>query len=157
MRQSPSCALRLVKARIIISKTVDTKPAEAPSQRSTVQKAAIVKTLHKSDSALTAQELHERLDKVGLATVYRNLSRLAEDGEIDSIRRPNGETAYRACGHGHHHHLICRECGKVVEVHDCTLGEWSRKIGSEYGFSSIEHQAELLGTCKECEEAGTER
>lgn len=82
--------------------------------------------------------------------MYRNLSRLAEDGEIDAIRRSNGETAYRACGHGHHHHLICRECGKVVEVHDCTLGEWSRKIGAEYGFTGIEHQAELLGTCQGC-------
>jgi Fur family ferric uptake transcriptional regulator len=119
-----------------------------------VQRAAIVDALTKSKSALTAQELHERLDKVGLATVYRNLGRLEEHGEIDSIRRPNGETAYRACGHGHHHHLICRECGAVVEVHDCSLGEWSRKIGDEYGFSSIEHQAELTGTCDKCAKAG---
>jgi len=142
----------LVKSRIIISKTTD-KPAV--QSRSTAQKAAIVAALGDSKEALSAQELHERLDKVGLATVYRNLGRLAEDGEIDAIRRPNGETAYRACGHGHHHHLICRECGKVVEVHDCTLGEWSRKIGAEYGFSGIEHQAELLGTCESCAAKGT--
>lgn len=109
-----------------------------------------METLSASKSALTAQELHERLEKVGLATVYRNLGRLEEHGEIDSIRRPNGETAYRACGHGHHHHLICRDCGTVVEVHDCSLGEWSRKIGDEYGFSGIEHQAELIGTCERC-------
>lgn len=120
------------------------------AERATAQKAAIVSALHASDRALTAQELHARLEKVGLATVYRNLGRLADGGEIDAIRRPNGELAYRACGHGHHHHLICRECGKVVEVHDCTLGEWSRRIGSEYGFSGIEHHAELIGTCDSC-------
>lgn len=131
--------------RTIISKTQDT-----PKARATAQRAAITAALHESDVALSAQELHERLERVGLATVYRNLSKLAEEGEVDAIRRPNGETAYRACGHGHHHHLICRECGKVVEVHDCTLGAWSRKIGSEYGFTGIEHQAELLGTCAEC-------
>lgn len=125
--------------------------------RSTAQKAAIVAALHSSSEALSAQELHERLDNVGLATVYRNLGRLAEDGEIDAIRRGSGETAYRACGHGHHHHLICRECGKVVEVHDCTLGDWSRKIGDEYGFSGIEHQAELVGTCRSCASKGSSK
>ncbi len=99
---------------------------------------------------MSAQELHERLDGVGLATVYRNLSRMAEAGEIDVIRRPSGETAYRACGHGHHHHLICRDCGKVVELHDCALSDWSRRIGAEHGFSGIEHSAELVGTCEQC-------
>lgn len=137
----------IVKSRIIISKTTD-KPAA--QSRATVQKAAIVEALNASDEALSAQELHEKLERVGLATVYRNLARLAEDGQIDAIRRPSGETAYRACGHGHHHHLICRTCGRVVELHDCSIGEWSRKIGAEYGFSAIEHQAELVGTCREC-------
>lgn len=129
----------------------------AGASRATVQRAAIIEELKNSNSALTAQELHERLDKVGLATVYRNLSRLEEHDEIDSIRRQNGETAYRACAHGHHHHLICRECGTVVEVHDCSLGEWSRKIGDEYGFSGIEHHAELIGTCTRCAAKGAKK
>lgn len=120
------------------------------ARRKTEQRAAIVTALQHSDRALTAQELHEDLDDVGLATVYRNLGRLAEDGEIDAIRRPNGETAYRACGAGHHHHLICRECGRVVELHDCSLDDWSRKIAAKHGFVGVEHQAELLGTCEQC-------
>lgn len=106
--------------------------------------------LGKADNAMTAQELHEKLKDVGLATVYRNLGRLADDGEIDAIRRPSGELAYRACGSGHHHHLICRQCGKVVELHDCSLGSWSREIGEANGFTQIEHQAELFGTCATC-------
>lgn len=118
--------------------------------RATVQKAAIVAAINASDDALSAQELHARLDDVGLATVYRNLARLAEGGEIDAILRPNGETAYRACSREHHHHLICRECGRVVEIHDCDLGEWGRKIGAEFGFSGVEHHAELIGTCDSC-------
>lgn len=120
------------------------------AKRKTEQRAAIVTALQRSDRALTAQELHDDLDAVGLATVYRNLGRLAEDGEIDAIRRPNGETAYRACGSGHHHHLICRECGRVVELHDCSLDDWSRKIAEQHGFVGVEHQAELLGTCEQC-------
>lgn len=123
------------------------------AKRKTEQRAAIVTALQRSDRALTAQELHDELDAVGLATVYRNLGRLAEDGEIDAIRRPNGETAYRACGAGHHHHLICRECGRVVELHDCSLDDWSRKIAEQHGFTAVEHQAELLGTCEACSQS----
>lgn len=118
--------------------------------RSTAQKATIVAALESSEAALTAQELHEQIEGVGLATVYRNLARLATDGEIDAIRRASGETAYRACGHGHHHHLICRQCGTIVELRDCSLDDWSRQIGAEHGFSAVEHQAELIGTCASC-------
>lgn len=137
-------AARVSRLRIVIN-----KHAEKPT-RATAQKAAIVAALQGSDDALSAQELHAQLENVGLATVYRNLGKLAEEGEIDEIRRPSGESAYRACGHGHHHHLICRECGKVVEVHNCSLEEWGRRIGDEYGFSGVEHQAELVGTCRDC-------
>ncbi len=122
--------------------------------RRTQQREAIVGALARGDRALSAQELHERLRAaeagVGLATVYRNLGRLAEEGEIDAIRRPSGETAYRACASGHHHHLTCRTCGKVVELHDCTLADWSRRIAAEYGFEQVEHQAELTGICTDC-------
>ncbi len=126
-------------------------PTSNPTtRRKTEQRAAIVDALRKHDRAMTAQELHDLLDSVGLATVYRNLGRLAEDGEIDAIRRPNGETAYRACTAGHHHHLICRKCGLVVELHDCSLDDWGRKIADKHGFVGVEHQAELLGTCEKC-------
>ncbi|MFY9265397.1 MAG: transcriptional repressor [Solirubrobacterales bacterium] len=132
-----------------------TSPAnQEPATRRTEQRRAIIDALGASDRALSAQQLHQQLrtadSRVGLATVYRNLGRLAQAGEIDAIRRPNGETAYRACRAGHHHHLTCRDCGKVVELHDCSLADWSRKIAGEHGFQRVEHQAELLGTCAKC-------
>lgn len=123
---------------------------QTSARRRTEQQSAIVSALRASDRALTAQELHEQLESVGLATVYRNLGRLADDGAIDEIRRPSGEAAYRDCGAGHHHHLICRECGHVVELHDCSLGDWGERIGVDHGFSAVEHQAELIGTCADC-------
>ncbi|MBI5310192.1 MAG: transcriptional repressor [Actinobacteria bacterium] len=129
-------------------------PAHDQSTRRTEQRRAILAALGSADRAFSAQELHERLRAtehgVGLATVYRNLGRMAEEGAIDAILRPSGETAYRACGHGHHHHLICRECGRVVELHDCGLSDWSRRIAAEHGFSEVEHQAELTGLCADC-------
>ena len=127
--------------------------AEQANTRRTEQRRAIVTALVAGDRALSAQELHERLRKadagVGLATVYRNLGRLADEGEIDAIRRPNGETTYRACGTGHHHHLTCRKCGRVVELHDCTLADWSRRIASEHGFRPVSYTHLTLPTNRE--------
>lgn len=125
--------------------------------RHTQQRRAIIDALRAGDRAFSAQELHEQLraaeSGVGLATVYRNLGRLAEEGEIDAILRAGGETAYRACGTGHHHHLTCRSCGAVVEIHDCTLADWSHRIAAEHDFKQVEHQVELTGVCERCAKA----
>ncbi len=127
-----------------------TPKSSAHTRRRTQQRAVIVNALRERGQAVSAQELHSKIDGVGLATVYRNLGRLAETGEIDVIRRPSGELAYRACSSGHHHHLVCRECGCVVEIHDCAIEDWATKLARRHGFSRVEHQAELVGTCTAC-------
>jgi Fur family ferric uptake transcriptional regulator len=118
--------------------------------RRTDQREAIVEALRGSDRAVTAQELHGQLDGVGLATVYRNLQRLAETGDADTLRRENGELAFLLCGAGHHHHLSCRECGKVEQVRDCRLDDWARTVAADHGFTQVEHHAELVGLCSKC-------
>src|SRR5436190_15356800 len=118
--------------------------------RQTEQRAAIVEALRTSPRAVTAQELHSELDGVGLATVYRNLQRLADAGDADTLRRDNGEVAFLICAAGHHHHLTCRECGRVEQVRDCRLDEWAREVAAWYGFSRVEHRAELVGVCAAC-------
>ena len=118
--------------------------------RRTEQRRQIVEALGHSSAALTAQELHGRLDGVGLATVYRNLQRLADEGVADTLRRENGELAFMLCGGGHHHHLTCRVCGRVEQVRDCRLDEWAGRVAREYGFTEVEHRAELVGRCSSC-------
>ena len=103
---------------------------------------------------MTAQELHERLEGVGLATVYRNLQRLAAEGAADTIRRDSGEQAFLLCDRGHHHHLTCRSCGRVEQVRDCGLDDWARRMGARHGYSEVEHRAELLGVCASCAVSG---
>jgi Fur family ferric uptake transcriptional regulator len=125
--------------------------------RRTDQRDAIVEALRGSDRAVTAQELHGQLDGVGLATVYRNLQRLAETGDADTLRRENGELAFLLCGAGHHHHLSCRECGKVEQVRDCRLDDWARAVAADHGFSQVEHHAELVGLCAKCAERVSSR
>jgi Fur family ferric uptake transcriptional regulator len=118
--------------------------------RRTEQREAIVEALRGSDRAVTAQELHGQLEGVGLATVYRNLQRLAEEGDADTLRRDNGEVAFLLCGRGHHHHLTCRLCGRVEQVRDCRLDDWARDVAAGHGFSEVEHHAELYGVCAPC-------
>jgi Fur family ferric uptake transcriptional regulator len=118
--------------------------------RRTEQREAIVDALRASDRAVTAQELHGQLDGVGLATVYRNLQRLADSGDADTLRRDNGEVAFLICGGGHHHHLTCRECGRVERVRDCRLDDWASEVAAGHGFSEVEHRAELVGVCAGC-------
>jgi Fur family ferric uptake transcriptional regulator len=118
--------------------------------RRTEQREAIVEALRGSDRAVTAQELHGQLDGVGLATVYRNLQRLADEGDADTLRRANGELAFLLCGAGHHHHLSCRRCGRVEQVRDCRLDDWASEVAAGHGFSQVEHHAELIGLCAAC-------
>ena len=78
----------------------------------------------------SAQDLHamlrQRGERVGLTTVYRTLQGLADAGEIDVMRPPGGEHLYRRCSEGHHHHLVCRSCGRTVEVAGPGRGELGR-------------------------------
>ena len=90
-------------------------------RRSTWQRSAIVDLLERSQVFLSAQQIHAELEeegtKVGLATVYRNLQSLAEEDLVDTVRSDDGEALYRLCtNEGHHHHLVCRSCGKAVEI-----------------------------------------
>jgi Fur family transcriptional regulator, ferric uptake regulator len=121
--------------------------------RQTEQRRAIVEALRESPRAITAQELHERLDGVGLATVYRNLQRLVDEGVADALRRESGEQAFLLCGSEHHHHLTCRSCGRVERVRDCRLDEWARAVALEHGFRDVDHRAELVGECPACAQA----
>ncbi|MDV9188169.1 Fur family transcriptional regulator [Streptomyces sp. SR27] len=125
--------------------------------RSTKQRAAVSAALNEVDEFRSAQELHDMLkhrgDSVGLTTVYRTLQSLADAGEVDALRTSEGETVYRRCSTGdHHHHLVCRVCGKAVEVEGPMVEQWAETIASEHGFVNVAHTVEIFGTCADCAE-----
>ena len=123
-------------------------------RRPTRQRAAVAAALAEADEFRSAQELHARLreagDPVGLATVYRSLQAMAADGEIDMLRTDDGEAVYRACSTGHHHHLVCRRCGRTVEVEGPSVESWAQRVSAEHGFTDVRHTVEIFGTCAEC-------
>lgn len=125
-----------------------------PSRRSTRQQRAVAAVLEASDGFLSAQDIHATLrqqgDSVGLATVYRALQGLVDSGEADVLRTAAGEAIYRGCSTGHHHHLVCRQCGRTVEVSGPTVERWAQKVAEEHGYTEVSHVLELFGTCADC-------
>lgn len=126
--------------------------------RSTRQRAAVASVLAEVDDFRSAQELHDLLkhrgDSVGLTTVYRTLQSLADAGEVDVLRTTEGEAVYRRCSSGHHHHLVCRACGRTVEVEGPAVERWAESVASEHGFVDVAHTLEIFGTCAECAKRG---
>ena len=51
---------------------------------------------------------------------------------------------------GHHHHLLCRNCGKAVEVEAPAVETWAARTASEHGFTEVAHTVEIFGLCPEC-------
>jgi Fur family transcriptional regulator, ferric uptake regulator len=123
--------------------------------RSTRQRAAVAAALSEVEEFRSAQELHDMLkhrgDSVGLTTVYRTLQSLADAGEVDVLRTDDGESVYRRCStDDHHHHLVCRHCGKAVEVEGPVVERWADSVASEHGFVDVGHTIEIFGTCGAC-------
>ena len=122
--------------------------------RATRQRSAVLATLDGADDFLSAQELHGRLraagDSVGLSTVYRTVQALASAGDVDVIVTAEGEARYRSCSSGHHHHLVCRSCGRTVEVRSTAVERWAVDLGQTHGFSDVTHTVEVFGVCAQC-------
>ena len=130
-------------------------------QRMTKQRQAVLDELTRVTDFRSAQQifedLHSQGQRVGLATVYRSLQGLAEDGRVDTLRSSDGESLYRTCASNHHHHhLVCRECGFTEEIEQSQIESWVTSVAQAHGFAGVEHSLELFGTCSSCQaEAAT--
>lgn len=133
-------------------------PMDTPSipPRPTRQRAAVAAALARTDDFRSAQELHTMLrasgEPIGLTTVYRALQAMVEADEVDVLRTDDGEAVYRRCSTGHHHHLVCRHCGRTVEVDGPTVERWAVRVAEQAGFSDVSHTLEVFGTCATCAE-----
>jgi Fur family transcriptional regulator, ferric uptake regulator len=125
-----------------------------PAPRQTRQRAAVKAALESRAEFTSAQQLHDLLRQegvsVGLTTVYRSLQALAESGEVDLLVSDEGETVYRRCSSEHHHHLVCRECGRTVEIAGPAVEAWADSVAAAHGFTQVSHTLELFGRCADC-------
>lgn len=123
--------------------------------KATRQRAAVADALGSAEGFRSAQEIYDELRdagiRIGLTTVYRTLQSLSEVGEVDSLRSEDGETIYRRCSVGdHHHHLICRSCGWSMELASDEIERWAEASARSHGFSDVTHEVEIFGLCADC-------
>jgi Fur family transcriptional regulator, ferric uptake regulator len=115
----------------------------------------VLATLAAAPGFLAAQQVYTRLRArqigIGLATVYRVLAALEAEGVADVVRSAGGETLYRLCrSSGHHHHLLCRDCGRAEELDAAVVERWAAGVAREHGFDDVSHTVEIVGRCSRC-------
>ncbi|HMK52981.1 MAG TPA: transcriptional repressor [Thermodesulfobacteriota bacterium] len=114
----------------------------------------IYQELSDSRSPLSPQELYRSLlkkqRKVGLTSIYRSLDLFESLGIVFKII--NGTSVkYKLCQtEDHHHHIVCKACGDVVELDFCDISDWSKKVTESTGYQVVDHQLNFYGFCKTC-------
>ena len=120
----------------------------------TPQRVAIIQTVLESSELLTPSALYEKVKKadpeVGEVTVYRTLNILEELGLVCMVLTENNSHSYIGCPSEHHDHLICSDCGKVVNFTHCDLELLEKRLAEESGFDIKDHRLEFHGRCEKC-------
>jgi len=120
-------------------------------QRKTKQKSAIYEVINDAEHPLTAQQIEELANQkvrgIGIATVYRALKRLQEEGFVVVVELPGKSPRYESTKKGHHHHFVCNDCGQVFDIDGC-----SGKVDTlaPRGFQVEKHEITLFGKCDSC-------
>lgn len=120
-------------------------------EKLTKQRAAIREAVAQSQRPLLPQEILESAQPavpgLGIATVYRNLKAMVDDGLLRTVDLPGQNTRYELAAHGHHHHFQCRGCDRVFDIYACP-GDLSNLAPP--GFRVEAHAITLYGQCGDC-------
>ena len=130
----------------------------------TPQRRAIVDAIVDSEGEhLTAEEIYDVVRKgcpdIGLATVYRTIILLEEIGFVSRLHLDDTCSRYELVHSNErhrHHHLICNNCKKVIEVEDDLLDDLEAEIKNKYSFLIVDHSVKFYGYCKECQKEKNE-
>ena len=125
--------------------------------RRTAQRDLILEIFLRTEEHLSSEDLYWLVQKedpsVGHTTVYRTLKLLTEAGLAREVRFGDGKTYYEHhYDHEHHDHMICTECGKVIEFFSPEIEALQDKMADKFGFKPTHHSLRLLGICAECQE-----
>ena len=125
----------------------------------TPQRRAVIRTIASSQDHLTPAEIYEKVHQdypnIGLVTIYRTLDMLAKLELICELHAGGSCHSYTISAPEHHHHLICSNCGKVVDFTGYDLGELGQRLSLETGFEIEDHLLEFIGLCQACRKEAT--
>ena len=126
--------------------------------RLSLPRLLVYQTFSKTSTPLSPREVYQRLlrsgKSVGLTSIYRSLDLFESAGILFKIVR-GSSTRYKLCElEDHHHHIICKTCGDVVEFGFCDISSLTQKVMRSTGYQVTDHQLNLYGVCKLCRKKG---
>lgn len=124
--------------------------------RETTQRGLVLDAFLGREGHLSAEQLYDLVKKkdptIGQATVYRVLKLISNAGLAREVDFGDGMMRYEHnYNHPHHDHLICRGCGKTVEVLDSVIEELQKRVAEKYGYELTDHEMYLYGFCADCQ------
>ncbi len=126
----------------------------------TSQREAILQTLYTHPQHFTSENLYLLVKKnyaklnIGIATVYRTLSLLEENGLVSSISLGTQGKKFEIANKPHHDHLICEGCGEIIEFENPKIEQLQEEVAKENGFLLTNHLMQLYGLCQKCQTSG---
>lgn len=150
------CSLVKKKDIFEVERGIFSAHIQAAGLRRTAQRDLILEIFLSTEEHLTSENLHSLVHKkdptVGLTTVYRTLKLLTEAGLAREVRFGDNKTYYEHhYNHDHHDHMICTDCGKVIEFFSADIENLQDQMASNFGFRPTHHSLRMWGVCAECQ------
>jgi len=122
--------------------------------RLTPQRMLVLEALHSADEHISAEEiyehLHSRYPYSNISTVYRTLELLKKLNLVTETNFGEGRVRYHLAEKGHHHHLVCRSCGKIIDLEESVLHPLEDTLLQQYGFDADLRHLAISGECRGC-------
>ena len=123
---------------------------EERGYRSTEPRRAVVQAVAKQERHFTAEQLRRELPRLGRATVFRSLKLLVENDVLCRVMLEDGDLHYQLSHSGHHHHLLCVDCGLSEDLMGCDIQDLLARASASHDFELSGHWLEVYGHCRSC-------
>jgi Fur family ferric uptake transcriptional regulator len=125
--------------------------------RLTPQRLMVLKAIEDADGHISAEEIYEQVSahypKMNISTVYRTLELLKTLDLVTETDLGDGRVRYHCMGKGHHHHLVCQQCGQITDVEESIVAPLWAEIMDKYDFKVDMKHIAFFGKCRKCREA----
>lgn len=146
--------MALTKRSVSVSERI-LQALDERGYRSTAPRRALAGAIGEQEHHFTAEGLRAQLPpKLGRATVYRTLKILVDAGVLCRVLLEDGDLHYQLSHHGHHHHLLCSQCGSSQDLMGCDIEDVLLSTSARHGFELSGHWLEVYGRCQECVSSG---
>jgi len=122
--------------------------------RLTPQRMMILSAIENSDDHISAEEIYAQVvtkyPYVNISTVYRTLELIKELGLVTETNLGEGRVRYHPADKGRHHHLVCQECGTIIDLNESVLSSLKSALLKEYKFNADLRHLAIFGRCAKC-------